>query len=128
MPNEKRLIDANTITNGIGLYLAENAYLNDTALDALQMVADWITDAPTIDAVALPCKIGDTVWAIRSFHGIKHPQEGIVSEMLFTNDMKLQIVVKYVARGEWGKEVFPTCKDAQEAIDEQERSGASWCE
>lgn len=49
--------------------------------------------------VELPCKIGDTVWCIRNFHGHKHPQEGIVSEMLFTREMRLQIVVKYVGRG-----------------------------
>lgn len=46
-----RLIDADKIVNGIALYMAENAYLNDTPLDALKMVANWITDAPTVDAV-----------------------------------------------------------------------------
>ena len=46
-----RLIDADKIVNGIALYMTENAYLNDTPLDALKMVANWITDAPTVDAV-----------------------------------------------------------------------------
>lgn len=45
---EVRLIDARKISNDIGLYLAENAYLNDTALDALKMAARWVNDAPTI--------------------------------------------------------------------------------
>ena len=49
--NQKRLIDADKIVNGIALYMAENAYLNDTPLDVLKMVANWITDAPTVDAV-----------------------------------------------------------------------------
>ena len=46
-----RLIDADKIVNGIALYMAENAYLNDTPLDALKMVSNWITEAPTVDAV-----------------------------------------------------------------------------
>ena len=51
MANEKRLIDANALGNGIALYVAENAYLNDTPLDVLKMVADWIAEAPTVNAV-----------------------------------------------------------------------------
>ena len=64
------------------------------------------------DAMELPCKIGDRVWAIRSYKGIKHPQEGIVSEMFFTEDMQIMIVVKNVARGIWGETVFGSYKDA----------------
>ena len=52
-----KLIDADKIVNGIALYMAENAYLNDTPLDALKMVANWITDASTVDAVeVVRCK------------------------------------------------------------------------
>ena len=72
--------------------------------------------APTVDAVEVPCKIGDRVWVIRNYKGHKHPQDGIVSEMYFFEDMKLQIVVKNVARGEWGKTVFATREDAVAAI------------
>lgn len=46
-----RLIDADKIVNGIALYMAENAYLNDTPLDALKMVSNWITEATAVDAV-----------------------------------------------------------------------------
>ena len=57
MANEKRLIDADKIGNGIALYMAENAYLNDTALDVLKMVGDWVDKAPTVDAVpVVRCK------------------------------------------------------------------------
>ena len=45
----KRLIDAEALRNGIALYVTENAYLNDTPLDALKMVADWVTNAPTVE-------------------------------------------------------------------------------
>ena len=47
---EKRLIDAYLFGIGVALYAAENAYLNDTALDVLKKVACWIDEAPTVDA------------------------------------------------------------------------------
>lgn len=87
-------------------------------LDALKR-AKTIEVPHQTPASELPCKIGDTVWCIRNFHGHKHPQKGIVSEMFFTKDMKLQIVVKYVARGIWGKTVFLTREAAEEAIKEE---------
>jgi hypothetical protein len=66
----------------------------------------------------LPCKIGDTMWTIRCGRGCtKTAQQGIVSEMFFTNEMRLMIVVKYVARGEFGKTVFHTQEEAEEAIE-----------
>ena len=48
---EMRLIDANALNTSVALYMAENAYLNDTPLDILKMVSRWIAEAPTIDAV-----------------------------------------------------------------------------
>ena len=48
-----RLIDAEHLTNDIALYMAENAYLNDTQLDLLKKVAQWIIDTPTIDPESL---------------------------------------------------------------------------
>lgn len=65
-----------------------------------------------------PCKIGQTMWAIRDYKGVKHPQEGIVSDMYFTKDMTLHIVVKHVARGEFGKNVFLTREDAEAKLRE----------
>ena len=57
MASEKRLIDANLFGIGIALYAAENAYLNDTALDVLKKVASWLDGAPTVDAVeVVRCK------------------------------------------------------------------------
>ncbi len=72
----------------------------------------------------IPCKIGDRVWAIRSYNGSKHPQEGIVSEIYFLPDMTLQIVVKHVARGIFGKTIFHTLHETQEAIDRLEAEKA----
>ena len=78
-----RLIDADKIVNGIALYMTENAYLNDTPLDALKMVANWITDAPTVDAVELvrcrDCKYRVLDWQIKSYY-CSHPN-GLCGEM-----------------------------------------------
>lgn len=79
-------------------------------------IADEIEDAPAVDAVEVPCKIGDTVWAIRNFKGRRQAQKGVVGEMYFRKDMTLQIVVSYVARGKWGEVVFATQADAEAAL------------
>lgn len=68
------------------------------------------------ETIVLPCKIGDTVWAIRNYHGVKHPQQGVVTDMFFLSNMELQIVVKFVARGKWGENIFATKEDAEKAI------------
>ena len=72
--------------------------------------------------VDIPCKIGDTVWILRRYHGIKHAKKGIVSEMQIipdrlsiTDEMKLLITVRGIARGYWGKEVFATYEEAEKA-------------
>lgn len=64
----------------------------------------------------LPCRIGDKVWAIRDYKGIKRATEGVVSEMYFIEKMTLTIVVKNVARGEWGKKIFATREECERAI------------
>ena len=69
--------------------------------------------------VELPCKIGDTAWAIRNYKGHIHPNCGIVREMYFVKGMKLHIVVQNVTRGEWGKTVFGTYEEAERAIEER---------
>lgn len=84
-----------------------------------------IENAPTIDAVELPCKIGDKVWAARRYKCHKRPRWGIVSEMFFTDDMELCIVVKGVARGKWGVDVFATYEEAQAEIERRDKNGMS---
>ena len=94
MANEKRLIDANKIMNGIALYTAENAYLNDTALDVLKMVADWLKCAPIVDAVEVVrckdckhsikrigkiecrCELDGKIWDIDDFCSYGERREG----------------------------------------------------
>ena len=50
MANE-RLIDANHFAMGVALYMAENAYLNDTALDVLKKISAWLDEEHTVEAV-----------------------------------------------------------------------------
>lgn len=68
----------------------------------------------------LPCKVGDEVWAIRSYKNTKFPVKGKVSEMYYIDEsMKLCIVVKGVTRGEWGKAVFPTYEAAEDYLNKR---------
>ena len=78
---------------------------------------------PKAKAVALPCRIGDRVWAIRNYKGILHPQEGIVSDMYFSSNMELVICVKNIARGIWGKAVFATKEEAEAEIGRRKGHG-----
>lgn len=87
--------------------------------DELQSHLDFVRNLPAADVVELPCRIGDTVWCIRSFRGIDHPQETKVSGMYFTQDMRLNIQCKYVGIGEFGKKVFKTREDAMKAMEGQ---------
>lgn len=86
-------------------------------LEALadHLIANGITFAKDIN---VPCKIGDTVWVVRSYKGIKHVQQGTISEMFFTEHMRLMITVKHIARGCWGEKVFGSLTDAVQKLEE----------
>jgi hypothetical protein len=70
----------------------------------------------------LPCKIGDTVWAIKYHFGKPCVKQGVVSEMGYLEDMRLNIAVKFENRystmGFWGKDIFASY---EECVDEVER-------
>lgn len=68
--------------------------------------------------IELPCKLGDEVWALKRCNHGYIPYQTIVSQMYFCDDMRLCIVAKNIARGEWGKVVFAT---KAEALAEMER-------
>lgn len=81
-----------------------------------EVIADKLISAEMVP----PCKPGDEVWINRNFHNTKHPQKGIVSEVNFisySGKYWFQIVVKYIGRGSWMKDIFPTQEDAQKAIE-----------
>jgi hypothetical protein len=82
---------------------------------------EWkIEKAPTVDAVVLPCKVGDKVWCIVNRGLGLVAREGIVSELYFTEGMEMGIVVRRLRRGRWMKEIFPTAEAAMAEIERLE--------
>ena len=55
MVNEKRLIDANALISNLLTFKGLVAIVAET-------LVRFIEKQPTVDAVVLPCNIGDTVW------------------------------------------------------------------
>ena len=88
-----------------------------------QAAAKIIAHLPKAKAVALPCRIGDRVWAIRNYKGFLNPKEGVVSQMFFSDNMDLVICVKFEARGLWGKTVFATKEEAEAEIARRKGNG-----
>lgn len=89
----------------------------DNLAEGFSEASRVIDRIPTADVVSLPCKIGDTVWAIRNYHSTKKVMSGKVSEMFFMGEeMRLCIVVKNISRGEWGKDVFGSYEDAEKRL------------
>ena len=66
--------------------------------------------------ITLPCKIGDTVYGIRRFHGDRIVKSGTVSEMFYNKNMELVIVIKNLCRGFWGENIFGTKEEAEAAL------------
>lgn len=76
-----------------------------------------LMQASEANAVPLPCKVGDEVWAIRPYRHTKVPVKGKVTEMYYIDEsMRLCIVVKGVSRGEWGKMIFPDFESADKYL------------
>jgi len=103
--------------------------MKERLIELLNDVGDNVINIPTdnfIESLAdhliangvivPPCKVGDTVWAIRDYKGHKYAQQGFVSEMFFRKDMSLMIVVKHIARGTWGEDIFSTKEEAEKAL------------
>lgn len=82
--------------------------------------------APAVDAVVLPCRIGDEVWtAKRGSWGWK-AVKGPVSQMAFTEDMRIIIMVHRICQGFWGERIFATQEEAEAEVKRRtERWGAS---
>lgn len=106
-----RLIDVDALLYSLG------------ASDRDMYVAECINEAPTVDAVALPCKVGDEVWCVRDTRAYNKPVKGIVTEIYFRDNMDMCIVVRRLCRGRWGERVFATEQEAQAAIDRRLNDG-----
>lgn len=44
-----RLIDADSLNTSVAIYMTENAYIGQSALDALKMISKWVEESPTVD-------------------------------------------------------------------------------
>lgn len=68
--------------------------------------------------MTIPCKIGDKVWGIAKYSGslTLKARRSTVSSMYFLDNMRLCIVAKCIARGEWGKDIFATKEEAEAEI------------
>ena len=69
--------------------------------------------------MGVPCNIGDMVWGLRKCRGYRVPGQGVVTEMYYNKKMELIIKVKYVCKGQWGKDVFVSLADAKAALREE---------
>ena len=77
-----------------------------------------IEDAPAVNP--LPCKIGDTVWAVLHYYGKQCIRQCVVSEMAYLEDMTLAIAVKAAGKTSqrvfWGVNCFATREECEAAI------------
>lgn len=71
------------------------------------------------EVIELPCKIGDTVFAIRRTRGGKRIFKTYVSEMYFDFHMNLIVVARRVCRGEIGKDIFLNFQEAHEYLEKE---------
>ena len=83
---------------------------------AKDVTRDLLANGVTV----LPCKIGDTVWAVRYYGKTPVIKKCVVSEMMYLEDMRLGIAVKsnnrYSVRGFWGKNIFATREECEAAL------------
>lgn len=106
---------AKIIKNAVALIGRRTAERDEARRDCA--VAENNHASAVAENFALPCTIGDAVWAIRDYKGTKIAQPGIVSEMFFVGEkMDLCIVVKHIARGRWGETIFATKEEADDKL------------
>ena len=103
------------------VYDLATGYMSDFASSCadLPSLREILDEAPTVPAIALPCKVGDEVWCLRDTRVYNKPVKGVVSEIYFLDNMDMCIVVRRLCRGRWGERVFATEQEAQAAIDRQ---------
>lgn len=120
MANEKRLIDANALMDAVDKSQRDNPHFDPAHRSMHKHEHNhflvMILQAPTVDAVELPCKVGDTVWGIMKYNSKQIAKPGVVRQMFFGEDMRLGISVKGVCCGEWGKNIFATKEEVEAAI------------
>lgn len=123
MATEKKLIDVNALIAYFGeqynLAMDDPDPVSGYVMSALRCCIEHFKTIPTVDAVEVPCKTGDTVWCIQNNFGRPIAKQGVVSQMYFGEDMRLGFRVKGLCGGEWGERVFATREEAEAAIGER---------
>ncbi len=66
--------------------------------------------------VHLPCKIGDEAWGIRNIGKTKHLMSGVVTELYYSQEMRLIARIRGICGGEVGKAIFITREEAEAAL------------
>ena len=121
-----RLIDADLLHDLLErqkeMLYSTNRY-SDGSTIGLSMAQMSISIAPTVEAVPLPCKVGDEVWCIRDTKVYQKPVKGTVTEIYFRDNMDMCIVVRRLCRGRCGESVFATEQETQAAIDRRVNDG-----
>ncbi len=116
----RRLIDANALIErirkkeGIVCFTQRAGKIYELCLRILE---EFLKKEPTVDAVEVPCKVGDLVWGIKRWNRGQKAIQSVVTQMYFGDNMRLGIIVKGVCHGEWGKNVFATEEEALAKID-----------
>ena len=67
--------------------------------------------------IEVPCKIGDTAWAIRTCGKTKKAKSGIVDGLGISKDMQVIVNIKQIGCGIWGQKIFPTEEAVLEAME-----------
>lgn len=73
--------------------------------------------------LALPCKVGDEVWGIRSPWHRPSVKAGEVTEIYFTENMQMGVLVKGVGTCRWGLTAFLTQEEARAAVNKNTAEG-----
>ena len=90
----------------------------------LQKTAEETTIPDTKDTVHLPCKIGDKLWSYRKTNGktgkiTRYPYKGEVTQMMFSPQMELMIVLRNIGHRRFGVDAFYTREELEKALKEQ---------
>lgn len=106
-----RLIDADALDRKIAEMTREPAYQHiwEDWRNGLCMAMEAVNEAPTVEAVVLPCKLGDPVYII----GGKY-RHGRFEKWINPSKFRLSDLEKL------GKTVFLTHKEAEEALAKME--------
>lgn len=99
---DKKPVSEAELAYALGCLVATNEILNSTLDDRLA------------NSILFDLKLGQEAWLVRTIGVNKCTRKGIISEIHIVDDYRTIYVLKGIGRGELGKEVFRTKKDAEE--------------